>query len=90
MVKNVSDVENFRNQSAQIIDNSFYQDTTRGGSTSAIDILVPDYIIITNNDLKSAFQVLADWKTKKGTPAIIKTIEEIELFNFAKNFINLI
>jgi hypothetical protein len=41
-------------------------------------VLVPDYIIITNNELKPVFQQLADWKTKKGTPAIIKTVEEIE------------
>jgi hypothetical protein len=78
MVKNVDDVENFRNHNAEIINNSYYQDTVRGGSTSAIDILVPDYIIITNNELKPVFQQLADWKTKKGTPAIIKTVEEIE------------
>ena len=65
MVKNVSDVENFRNKSAQIIDYSSSKDTTRGGSTSAIDVLVPDYIIITNNELKPAFQTLANHKTKK-------------------------
>ena len=45
-------------------DNNF-NNTTRGGSTSAIDVLVPDYIIITNNALKPIFQQLADWKTKK-------------------------
>ena len=78
MVKNISDVENFRNHNAQIISNSYYQDTVRGGSTSAIDILVPDYIIITNNELKPIFQQLADWKTKKGVLAIIKMVEEIE------------
>lgn len=40
--------------------------------------LIPDYLIITNNSLKPAFERLADWKTKKGVPAVIKTIEEIE------------
>ncbi len=40
--------------------------------------MIPDYVIITNNELKSEFQHLADWKTKKGIPTIIKTIEEIE------------
>jgi hypothetical protein len=78
MVKNVSDVENFKNHNAQIIDNSYSQDTVRGGTTSAIDILIPDYIIITNNELKPVFQQLADWKTKKGVPTFIKTVEEIE------------
>ncbi|MBQ8593239.1 MAG: VCBS repeat-containing protein [Bacteroidaceae bacterium] len=40
--------------------------------------VIPDYIIITNEALKSEFQKLADWKTKKGVPTIIKTIEEIK------------
>ena len=39
--------------------------------------VVPDYLIITNEALKPAFQKLADWKTAKGVPAIIKTTEEI-------------
>ena len=78
MVKNANNVENCKNMNAQIIDYSSDIDTTRGGSTSAMDILVPDYIIITNNELKPVFQQLADWKTKKGVPALIKTVEEIE------------
>jgi len=37
-----------------------------------------DYIIITNNSLKDKFQVLANWKTKKGVPAkVIRISEEI-------------
>jgi len=57
IVKNVSDVENCRNQNAQIVTNSRNQaEPTRGGSTSAIDTLVPDYIIITNELLKPTFQ----------------------------------
>lgn len=39
---------------------------------------VPDYVLITCDSLKSTFQRLADWKTKKGVPAVIKTVEEIE------------
>ena len=81
MVKNFQDVENCRNTSAQIIDYSSKKnevDSIRGGSTSATDVLVPDYIIITNNALKPIFQQLADWKIKKGVPTMIKTVEEIE------------
>ena len=79
MVKNANDVESFKNPNVQIIDYSVCQvDTIRGGSTSAIDVLVPDYIIITNHELKPIFKQLADWKTKKGVPAFIKTVEEIE------------
>jgi len=35
------------------------------------------YLIVTCNDLKDAFQPLADWKTKKGFPAEIVTTEDI-------------
>ncbi|MDA3838771.1 MAG: C25 family cysteine peptidase [Candidatus Delongbacteria bacterium] len=38
----------------------------------------PEYIIITSEDLKPEFQKLADWKTKKGVPAIIVDVEDIE------------
>jgi len=68
IVKNSNNVENYRNQNVQIVSNigtQYVTDTTRGGTTSAIDILVPDYIIITNNELKPTFKTLADWKTKK-------------------------
>lgn len=46
-------------------------------SLSGLGKTTPDYIIITNNALKPAFQRLADWKTKKGIFTIIKTVEEI-------------
>ena len=36
-----------------------------------------DYIIITNNNLKTAFQNLADWKTKKGIRSKILTTDYI-------------
>ena len=39
---------------------------------------VPDYIIITNEELKPEFQRLANWKTQKGVPTIIRTIESID------------
>lgn len=36
-----------------------------------------EYVIITNERLKDAFQPLADWKRKKGVPSKIITVEEI-------------
>ncbi len=45
--------------------------------TSDVDNYLPEYLIITNEALKEKFRILADWKTKKGVPAIIETIEEI-------------
>jgi hypothetical protein len=37
-----------------------------------------DYVIITNDDMASAYQTLANWKTKKGVPTVIRTVEWIE------------
>lgn len=37
-----------------------------------------EYVIITSNSLKQYFQPLADWKHKKGVPAKITTIPEID------------
>jgi hypothetical protein len=36
------------------------------------------YLIITNAEMESEFQRLADWKTQKGIPAIVRTTEWIE------------
>lgn len=47
-------------------------------SQSVLNDVIPDYLIITNEKLKTQYQRLAQWKTKKGVPTIIKTIEEIE------------
>ena len=40
-------------------------------------INIPDYIIITNDSLKTSFQRLADWKTQKGIYAIVVAVEDI-------------
>lgn len=37
-----------------------------------------EYLIITKNNFKNAFQPLADWKRKKGVPSKIITVEDIE------------
>jgi uncharacterized repeat protein (TIGR01451 family) len=36
-----------------------------------------EYVIVTNNAMAPAFQVLADWKTKRGTSTVVKTVEWI-------------
>lgn len=77
IVKNSANVEDFNNKNAQIIYNNDFVNLAKGASTSAIDTHIPEYIIITNNNLKQTFQELADWKTKKGVPTIIKTVEDI-------------
>ncbi|MBN1163946.1 MAG: VCBS repeat-containing protein [Candidatus Krumholzibacteriota bacterium] len=35
------------------------------------------YLIITNEEMAPVFQQLADWKTRKGIPAVVKTVEWI-------------
>lgn len=41
--------------------------------------IIPDYIIITNQELLTTFQELVDWKMKKGVPGFVITVEDIEL-----------
>jgi hypothetical protein len=36
-----------------------------------------DYLIITTDALAASYQVLADWKTDKGVPTVIRTVEYI-------------
>ncbi|MBD3348963.1 MAG: hypothetical protein GF400_07185 [Candidatus Eisenbacteria bacterium] len=36
-----------------------------------------EYVIITNDELAPYFQDLADWKTQKGVPAVVKTVSWI-------------
>lgn len=37
-----------------------------------------EYLIITSQEMKPAFEVLAEWKTQKGVPAVVRTLEEIK------------
>ena len=39
---------------------------------------IPDFIIITNEELKPAFRPLAEWKTRRGIYTIIETTEYID------------
>ncbi|MDD6209099.1 MAG: C25 family cysteine peptidase [Bacteroidales bacterium] len=87
IVKNPGAVDAFANPATAVVKRSTLIDpadtlatkkTRASFKPSVFEELVPDYIIITNEALKPTFRRLADWKTKKGVPAIIKTIEEIE------------
>ncbi|HID20700.1 MAG TPA: hypothetical protein EYP28_07205, partial [Methanophagales archaeon] len=53
----------------------------KGGDISANEV---KYVIITNDELKDAFQLLADWKTRKGVPANIVTVSWIKA-NYSGN-----
>lgn len=88
LVKNPDDVDKFGSNALtlcngrNVIQNSSNSTKTKGiqkvKTLSILEEITPDYIIITNNSLKSSFQVLADWKTKKGVFTIIKTTEDID------------
>jgi len=53
----------------------------RGGFTTStfpsLEGSPVDYVIITNDSLAAAYQVLADWKTSKGVPTVVRTTEWI-------------
>ncbi|NPD93046.1 hypothetical protein [Xylanibacter muris] len=68
IVDNPQDVD--RSVKAIAINSDLTLDKYPNGMTiDAISEQIPDYIIITNNKLKSEFKRLAQWKTQKGVPA---------------------
>lgn len=52
---------------------TFLPETLPSSEGSAVD-----YLIITNDAMKSVFQQLADWKTRSGIPTVVKTVTEIK------------
>ena len=81
MVDNPENVDGFTNSKVKLVGGIMPDVQTRAASSSmSIDVIqeqVPDYIIITNNELRSEFQRLANWKTQKGVPTLIKDVESI-------------
>jgi hypothetical protein len=56
-------------------DISVFQPSTKLRGWNAVDSA--EYVIITADSFKTAFQQLADWKTKKGVPAKVVTVDSI-------------
>ena len=82
MVQNPSDVDRYSDVFRVIPQNSNLNQSPEDGRNRSVNIMeetVPDYIIITSYGLSQNFQKLADWKTKKGIPTIIKLTEEIDI-----------
>lgn len=85
LVNNPKDVESFGGDANFIVSGKTVVKSNVSSSdgrkkTKAISIqdeIIPDYIIITNNSLRESFQLLANWKTKKGVFTLVKTVEEI-------------
>lgn len=80
MVVNPQDVDRFADTKVRLIGDLPIMPLSDGTQPQPIDVLsqqVPDYIIITSKTLRNEFQRLADWKTQKGVPTIIKEVESI-------------
>ncbi len=85
LVRNVEDIERYTCNTTRIINESNYlnkiptssDSLSQLKSLSVIEELVPDYIIITNDELKPVFTDLSEWKTRKGIPSLIQTVEVI-------------
>jgi len=75
MVVNSNDAERFSPR-AEIVEPSIPQKfaPTKGPSQTGSPI---SYVIITNDELANTFQTFADWKTKKGVPAVVRTLSWI-------------
>ena len=76
MVENPEDVDNF--YTAPLQESNMRTAINDPIPVDVISEQIPDYIIITNEELKPEFQRLADWKTQKGVPTLIKKIEDIK------------
>lgn len=86
IVVNSEDIDNYDDKQVQIVNNNSsnikensdsYNSISTYARINHIEEQIPDYIIITSSELKSEFQRLADWKTKKGVPTLIKCVEDI-------------
>jgi hypothetical protein len=65
----------------RLLDDAFRSDTGGGFAPTDLPSLEGspvDMVIVTNAALAASFQPLADWKTKKGVPTVIKTVEWID------------
>jgi hypothetical protein len=77
LVENPEDVGGVTSGSAEIVESGVVGGFQPRYSPSLEGSPV-DYVIVTNDELAPYFQQLADRKTKKGVPAVVKTVSWIE------------
>jgi hypothetical protein len=81
IIENPEDIEKYSPQ-VQIVQEKNIETTNSSilnlAQISVLNERVPNYIIITCDSLKTAFQQLANWKTKKGVFTVIQTVETID------------
>ncbi len=77
MVENPEDVDACLKPGVDIVSGS-----SPGGfaprHTPSLEGSLVEYVIITSEQYESYFQQIADWKTKKGVPAVVRTVSWIE------------
>ncbi|MBI4646200.1 MAG: hypothetical protein HY738_06275 [Bacteroidia bacterium] len=92
-ITNPDDFETSGGGALQIIPVSISEKSLNFGTSPSLIGTIPDYVIITNNrdidgndldtlngkNMVQTFHVLADWKTRKGIPAIVITTDEISI-----------
>ncbi len=76
LVENPEDVAAFAKQSVEVVDGTGAGAFAPRYGPSLEGSLV-EYVIITDENLAPCFQDIADWKTKKGVPAVVKTVSWI-------------
>lgn len=77
MVENPSDFETVTGGAIEVVDGQTGMYKLDFRTFPTLEGTIPDYIIITNNELKPIFEELAEWKTRKGIPALMVTLQEI-------------
>jgi len=77
MVENPEDIEACAKHGVAVEDGSSPGGFAPRHSPSLEGSLV-EYVIITNEEYESYFQQIADWKTKKGVPAVVRTVSWID------------
>lgn len=76
IVSNPNDLNTVMGGAREVVNNGTAASNIKGMNPTSL-AYIPDYIIITNNSLKSSFQTLADWKTQKGVYTIVVSTDDI-------------
>lgn len=81
-VRNTSQIDGFYPMEPQHYRTGIADTTAFGGFTPtdepSLDGPPVDYVIICDTALEEAFQTLANWKTEKGVPAVVRTTQWID------------
>ncbi len=77
IIENPQDLEIYYGGAKEIYYNRSLENINNLNFLPSNEGVIPRYIIITDNEFIEEFESLAEWKNKKGVPAIIVTTEQI-------------